>query len=119
MALKYIDAVGIDTIKVYEDQLLEYATEKLEAIDGMRIIGTAKSKTAVLSFVIDGIHSYDLGTLLDQMGVAIRTGHHCAQPLIESYGLSGTLRASFAMYNTMEEVDEFIAALKKSISMLQ
>ncbi len=118
-ALKYIDAVGIDTIKAYEDQLLEYATEKLEAIDGMRIIGTAKSKTAVLSFVIDGIHSYDLGTLLDQMGVAIRTGHHCAQPLIESFGLSGTLRASFAMYNTMEEVDEFIAALKKSISMLQ
>lgn len=118
-ALKYIDAIGIDRIKTYEDQLLKYATEKLEAIDAVRIIGTAKSKTAVLSFVIDGIHSHDLGTLLDQMGVAIRTGHHCAQPLIESFGLSGTLRASFAMYNTMEEVDEFITALKKSISMLQ
>ncbi len=117
--MRKIEAIGIDRIKAYEDQLLKYATEKLKAIDAVRIIGTAKSKTAVLSFVIDGIHSYDLGTLLDQMGIAIRTGHHCAQPLIESFGLSGTLRASFAMYNTMEEVDEFITALKKSISMLQ
>jgi cysteine desulfurase/selenocysteine lyase len=118
-ALNYLSKIGIDNIQGYEDELLEYASSKMLEIEGACIIGTAKNKTAVLSFVIDGIHSYDLGTLLDQMGIAIRTGHHCAQPLIESLGLSGAMRASFAIYNTKDEVDEFITALKKSVLMLQ
>jgi cysteine desulfurase/selenocysteine lyase len=118
-ALKYIDSVGINKIQKYEDELLEYATKEVSKIEGVKIIGTAKNKTAVLSLVVEGIHPYDLGTLLDQMGIAIRTGHHCAQPLIDFYKLPGTLRASFAIYNTKEEVDIFVAALKKSIQMLK
>lgn len=117
-ALKYINKLGIDKIQDYEDDLLEYATKQLLDIDGVRIIGTAKSKTAVLSFVVNGIHPYDIGILLDQMGVAVRTGNHCAQPLIEQYNIPGTIRASFAIYNTKEEVDYFIEALKKTLSML-
>ena len=118
-ALRYIEAAGIENIRHYEDQLLAHATDQLQKIPGIRILGNARQKTAVLSLVVEGVHPYDLGTLLDQMGIAVRTGHHCAQPLIESYGLSGTLRASFAMYNTFDEVEEFISALKKSINMLR
>lgn len=118
-ALKYIDEVGIESIRHYEDELLEYATENIQIIDGVQVIGTARNKTAVLSFVVDGIHPYDLGTLLDQMGIAIRTGHHCAQPLVELFGLPGTIRASFGIYNTKEEVDIFTEALKRSIQMLK
>ena len=118
-ALKYIDNLGIREIQEYEDELLAYSSVKLNEIDGVKIIGTAENKTAVLSFVVDGIHPFDLGTLLDQMGMAIRTGHHCAQPLIESFGLPGTLRASFAIYNTKQEVDQFADALSKSIQMLK
>ena len=117
-ALTYIQNAGLPAIMEYEDKLLDYATEEIEKIPGTRIIGTARNKTAVLSFVIDGIHPYDLGTLLDQMGIAVRTGHHCAQPLVERFGLPGTLRASFAIYNTEEEVSIFIDAVKKSVSML-
>lgn len=117
-ALKYIDSIGLDEMQKYEDELLEYASEEVLKIEGVKIIGTAKNKTAVLSMVVEGIHPYDLGTLLDQMGVAIRTGHHCAQPLIDFFKLPGTLRASFAIYNTKEEVDIFVKALKKSIQML-
>lgn len=117
-ALKYIDSVGLNEIQKYEDELLEYATEKVLKIEGVKIIGTAKNKTAVLSLVVEGIHPYDLGMLLDQMGIAIRTGHHCAQPLIDLFKLPGTLRASFAIYNTKKEVDIFVDALKKSILML-
>ena len=118
-ALKYIDSIGIDEIQKYEDDLLAYASDQILKIDGVKIIGTAKNKTAVLSFVVDEIHPYDLGTLLDQMGIAIRTGHHCAQPLVESFGLQGTARASLAIYNTKEEVDIFVDALKNAIQMLR
>ncbi len=118
-ALRYIEKQGIDNIKKHEDHLLKYATSLLEEIDGIRIVGTAKEKTAVLSFVINGIHPYDIGTILDQMGIAIRTGNHCAQPLVESFGLPGTIRASFGLYNTIEEVDVFFAALLRAIEMLR
>ncbi len=118
-ALKYICELGIENIQEYEDELLEYATIKLKEIEGMRIIGTAKNKTAVLSFVVHGVHPYDIGTLLDQMGIAVRTGNHCAQPLIEQYNIPGTVRASFAVYNTKEEVDIFIEGLKKTLTMLK
>ena len=117
-ALRYVSEIGIDKIINYEEKLLTRATEKLEEIEGMRIIGRAKNKAAVLSFVVNGIHPYDLGTLLDQMGVAVRTGHHCAQPLIDMLGIPGTVRASFALYNTPEEVDVFAEAVKKAVAML-
>ncbi len=116
--LKYIETIGIANIQKYEDELLAYASEKILEIDGLKIIGNAFKKTAVLSFVIDGVHPFDLGTLLDQMGIAIRTGNHCAQPLIESLGITGTIRASFGMYNTFEEVDIFADGLKKVVGML-
>jgi len=116
--LKYIEKIGINNIREYEDELLVYATEEISKIDGVQIIGNATKKTAVLSFVIKGIHPYDMGTLLDQMGIAIRTGNHCAQPLLKCIGHSGTIRASFGMYNTRKEVDVFIDGLKKAIGML-
>jgi len=118
-ALRYFSEIGPDEIFQYEDKLLQSATEKLEEIDGIRIIGRAKQKAAVLSFVVNGIHPYDLGTLLDQMGIAVRTGHHCAQPLIDLLGIPGTVRASFALYNTQEEVDTFAEAVKKAVKMLR
>jgi len=117
-ALKYISEIGIDDIRKHEDKLLRYAEEKITQIDGVRIIGTAKEKTGALSFVVDGTHPYDVGMLLDKMGIAVRTGHHCAQPLIDFLGLPGTVRASFAMYNTTEEVDIFAQALEKVVGML-
>ncbi len=116
--LKYIKTYNITKIREYEDKLLDYATERLKEIKGVRIIGNASDKTAVLSFVIDGVHPYDLGTLLDQMGIAVRTGTHCAQPLMEYLGLSGTIRASFGLYNTHDEVDIFIKSLNKAVGML-
>jgi len=118
-ALRYIDEIGIENIKEYEDELLEYATKKLNEIEGLRIIGTAKNKTTVLSFVVNAVHPYDIGTLLDQMGIAVRTGNHCAQPLIEQYNIPGTVRASFAIYNTKEEVDIFVDSLHKVLEMLK
>jgi len=117
-ALKYIKNIGIENIAKYEDDLLVYATEKLLEMDKMRIIGTSSKKTAVISFLVGDIHPYDIGTLLDQMGIAVRTGNHCAQPLIDNYCIPGTIRASFAVYNSKEEVDYFIEALKKSLAML-
>lgn len=118
-ALRYISDIGLENIRNHEDELLEYATTKLDEIEGLRILGRAKVKTAVLSIVVRDVHPYDLGTLLDQMGIAIRTGYHCAQPLIESFGLTGTLRVSLAMYNSIDEIDVFISALKKSLGMLK
>ena len=118
-ALRYMQKTGMDDIFQHEERLLKYATEKLQEIDGMRIIGQAGHKAAVISFLINGVHPYDLGMLLDQMGIAIRTGHHCAEPLMDFYGIPGTARASFAMYNTLEEVDVFIDAVKKAVSMLR
>ncbi len=116
--LKYIEKSDIIQIRDYEDKLLAYATNRLSEINGVRIIGNADQKTAVLSFVINDIHPYDFGTLLDQMGIAVRTGTHCAQPLMEYLNLPGTIRASFGLYNTSEEVDLFINAVKKAVTML-
>jgi cysteine desulfurase/selenocysteine lyase len=118
-ALRYVQQTGLQSILEYEDQLLQYATNKLQEIDGIRIFGHAPEKAAVISFLVNRIHPYDLGMLLDQMGIAVRTGHHCAQPLMDFYGIPGTVRASFAMYNTLEEIDIFAAAIKKAIGMLR
>jgi len=118
-ALRYVQQTGLEKIFQHEDKLLKYATEKLKEIEGVRIFGQARNKAAVVSFLINDIHPYDLGMLLDQMGVAVRTGHHCAEPLMDFYGIPGTVRASFAMYNTMEEVDIFAEAVKKAVRMLR
>ena len=117
-ALRYVQAIGLEEIAAHEHELLEYATKQLLEIDGMRIIGTAANKSSVISFLVGDIHPYDLGMLLDKLGIAVRTGHHCAQPLIDSLGIPGTVRASFAFYNTKEEIDTFIAALKRVVMML-
>ncbi len=116
-ALDYVSLIGLDNIARHEDELLKYATEQMLQILGMRIIGTAKEKCSVISFLVDDIHPYDIGTLLDKMGIAIRTGHHCAEPLMKELGIDGTARVSFAFYNTKEEVDLFIAGLKRIVSM--
>lgn len=117
-ALRYVQAIGIERIAEYEHVLTRYATTRLLEIDGMHIIGTAENKSAVVSFLVGEIHPYDIGMLLDKMGIAVRTGHHCAQPLIDSLGITGTVRASFSFYNTTDEIDSFIAALKKVVLML-
>jgi cysteine desulfurase/selenocysteine lyase len=112
-ALDFVDEIGLDRIAAYEHQLLDYAVEELKKIDGMRFIGTATDKSAVLSFLLGSIHPFDAGTLLDHLGIAVRTGHHCAQPLIDRLGIDGTVRASFAIYNTPEEVDVLAKALHR------
>ncbi len=118
-AIEYVNAIGIDNIAAHEHDLLQYTTEQLREIPGMRLIGTAPDKSAVISFLIGNEHPYDIGMLLDKLGIAVRTGHHCAQPLMNSLGIEGTVRASFALYNTREEADIFIAALRRVASMLQ
>ncbi len=115
VALDYINALGLENIAAYEHELLWYATEKLSAINNLRIIGTAKEKASVISFVVDGIHPLDIGMLLDAQGIAVRTGHHCTQPLMAHYQIPGTVRASFSFYNTKEEIDVFANAIEKSI----
>ena len=117
-AIDYINGIGLDKIAAYEHSLLEYATAALQKTEGLKIIGTAKEKASVISFVVEGIHPFDLGTILDQLGIAVRTGHHCTQPLMQHYGIQGTVRASFAFYNTVEEIDVFIEGLNKAIGML-
>jgi len=117
-AVEYINTIGIHRIAEYEHLLLASATSALEGMDRVRIIGQSKTKASVLSFVVEGIHPMDIGILLDKQGIAVRTGHHCTQPLMKKYGLEGTVRASFAMYNNLEEVNIFTEALKKSIKML-
>jgi len=117
-AIDYMNTIGFETIAQYEGELLEYATTELLYIDGLKIYGTSANKTSVISFNVGNIHPYDLGTLLDKMGIAVRTGHHCAQPIMDFYKIPGTVRASFMFYNTKEEIDLFISALKKSIMML-
>lgn len=117
VALEYMNAIGFDAIANYENDLLNYATQKLQEIDGIKIYGTV-AKTAVISFNIDGIHPYDIGAILDKFGIAVRTGHHCAQPIMEFYNIPGTIRASFAFYNTQQEIDLFITAVKKAAAML-
>ena len=118
-ALDYISAIGMKEIADYEHELLAYATEKIKNIDGVRIIGEAREKSGVLSFIVDGVHPYDIGMMLDKLGIAIRTGHHCAEPLIDHYGIPGTARASFAFYNTKAEIDYFISSLKRVLMILK
>lgn len=115
-AIDFINELGKENIAAYEMELLRYATAKLEAIEGLRIIGTAKEKVSVVSFEVEGVHHFDLGMWLDAKGVAVRTGHHCTQPLMDFYCLEGTTRASFSVYNTIEEIDDFVEALKDTIS---
>jgi cysteine desulfurase/selenocysteine lyase len=117
-ALDYVQAIPSEALAAQEEALLAYATQKLQVIPGLRIVGTAPEKIAVISFVIDGVHPQDIGVLLDKFGIAIRTGHHCAQPLMQRYELVGTCRASFAFYNTFEEIDRFVLCLEKTLQML-
>ncbi len=117
-ALNYLNQFDPKELEEYERDLTEYAQEMLETFENIKLIGTAKNKTSVVSFAVDGIHPFDIGTLLDKQGIAVRTGHHCTQPLMDFYQIPGTVRASFAFYNTREEIDQFIAAVEKSISML-
>ncbi|MGY4876800.1 SufS family cysteine desulfurase [Vreelandella aquamarina] len=118
-ALDWTTRIGLDAISDWEQQLLTYATRQVQSIDGLRILGTAPHKAGVLSFVVDGAHSQDIGLLIDQLGVAIRTGHHCAQPLLHHFGVDATCRASFAAYNTHDEIDIFVASLKRVIDMVR
>lgn len=117
-ALEYLNGIGMDRIAAYEDELLAYATEKLLEIPGLRIYGQANRKTSVISFNLEGIHPYDVGTLLDQMGIAVRTGHHCAQPVMDFYQIPGTVRASFSFYNTKAEADRLAKGVEKARQML-
>ncbi len=112
-AIDYLDHIGMDAISAYEDDLLEYGTRALENISGLRLIGTAREKAGVLSFVIDGVHPHDAGTILDLEGIAVRTGHHCAQPVMDRFGVSSTTRASLAFYNTREDIDALVAGIQK------
>ena len=117
-ALDYLNAVGFDAIAAYEAALLAYGTEKLLEIEGLKIYGTAREKASVISFNIEGIHPYDIGAIVDKLGVAVRTGHHCTQPIMDFFGIPGTVRASFSFYNTKEEIDVLVAAVKKAKEML-
>lgn len=112
-ALDYVEQLGMDQIAQYEHQLLDYCTEQFQQIPGMRIFGNAKEKSAVMSFLVGDIHHYDMGMLLDKLGIAVRTGHHCAEPLMHSLGIQGTVRASFSFYNTIEEIDVLVAGIKR------
>jgi cysteine desulfurase/selenocysteine lyase len=117
-AIDYLNEIGFENIATYEHELLVYATKKLLEIEGLRIFGTSTNKTSVISFTIEGIHPYDIGTIIDKLGIAVRTGHHCAQPIMDFYKIPGTIRASFAFYNTKEEIDIFVEAVKKAQMML-
>lgn len=118
-AIDYLNHIGFDAISAYENELLHYATQKLLEIEGLKIYGTSIHKTSVISFNIEGIHPYDIGTILDKMGIAVRTGHHCAQPIMDFFKISGTVRASFAFYNTKKEIDALVNGVKKAKMMLQ
>lgn len=117
VAIDYMNSIGFDNIANYENELLAYGTEKLSLVDGLKIYGTT-DKTSVISFNIEGVHPYDIGAILDKLGVAVRTGHHCAQPIMDFYQIPGTIRASFAFYNTKEEIDILVAAVKRAATML-
>jgi cysteine desulfurase/selenocysteine lyase len=118
-AIDYMNSIGFEVISAYEHELLEYATEKLNAIEGMQIYGPTTNKTSVISFNIEGVHAYDLGTIVDKLGIAIRTGQHCAQPIMDFFKVSGTARASFCFYNTKKEIDTFVEGVKKAAMMLR
>ena len=117
-AIDYMNNIGIDSIAAHEAELLAYATEQIKTVNGVRIIGEAENKASVLSFLVDGTHPTDIGMILDKLGIAIRTGHHCTEPLMNRFDIPGTARASFAFYNTKEEIDVFIEALKRAVNML-
>ena len=117
-AVDYLNEIGFENIQAYENELLRYGTEKLLEIEGLTIFGTSKEKASVISFNIDGIHPYDIGTIIDNKGIAVRTGHHCAQPIMNFFQIPGTIRASFAFYNTKEEIDSMVEAIKKAKAML-
>lgn len=118
-AFEFLNSLDMELIQKHEEELLHYAHSQLSLIDGIQFIGEAKEKASVISFVIDGVHPFDIGTLLDKQGIAVRTGHHCAQPVMEFFNIPGTIRASFAFYNTIEEIDLFIKALKRGLNMLK
>jgi cysteine desulfurase/selenocysteine lyase len=118
VALDYMNQIGFDQIEAYEHELLTYATNKLMEIDKVVIYGTSAKKAAVISFNFEGIHPYDIGSIIDKLGIAVRTGHHCAQPIMDYYKIPGTIRASFSFYNTKEEIDQFIEALLRAKNML-
>lgn len=117
-ALEYVQAIGHEAIQLHEHELLEYATQELQKIEGIRIIGTAKNKASVISFLLDGTHPYDVGTILDKLGIAVRTGHHCTQPLMNRFGIPGTVRASLAFYNNTEDIDRLVEGVKRAKRML-
>src|SRR5207245_2686760 len=114
-AIDYLNSIGREQAAAYEHELLRYSTERISAIEGVRIVGTAREKLGVLSFVVDGIHPHDIGTILDQEGIAVRAGHHCAQPVMRRFNIAATARASFAFYNTREEADRLASAIEKVI----
>jgi cysteine desulfurase/selenocysteine lyase len=116
-ALDYVSAIGLEAISAYEQELTAYALKRLGEIEGIRLFGEAEHKGSVISFLVGNIHHFDMGTLLDRLGIAVRTGHHCAQPLMQRLGVEGTVRASFAFYNTKEEVDALIAGINRVSSM--
>ncbi len=118
-AFEWLNSIDLKAVKAHETELLDYATQQIKEIEGVKLYGTAKNKSSVLSFLVDGLHPYDVGTLLNQQGVAVRTGHHCTQPIMDFYKIPGTIRASFSLYNIKEDVDAFISALKKAVNMLQ
>jgi cysteine desulfurase/selenocysteine lyase len=117
-AINYLNEIGYDSIAKYEEMLLDYATSELAKIDDLKIYGESTQKTAVVSFNIKSIHPYDIGTILDKLGIAVRTGHHCAQPIMEYFQIPGTVRASFCFYNTKEEIDIMVKAIKRAKTML-
>ena len=119
VAVKYMQSIGFENIAAHEKKLLDYATAQLLQIEGLKIYGTAAHKTSVISFNVGDIHPYDLGTIIDKKGIAVRTGHHCTQPIMDFFGIPGTIRASFAFYNTTTEIDLFVSALKKAVTMLR
>ena len=118
-AIEYIQSVGYETIHAHEAELLDYATQKLQRIEGIRFIGTAKEKASVISFLIEGMHPYDVGTILDKLGIAVRTGHHCTQPLMDQFGIPGTVRASLAFYNNKNDIDRLVEGVKRAVAMLR
>lgn len=118
-AIEYIQSIGYDAIHAHEAELLDYATQQLQQVEGIRLIGTARDKASVISFLIEGIHPYDLGTILDKLGIAVRTGHHCTQPLMERFGIPGTVRASLAFYNNKNDIDRLVEGVKRAVAMLR
>ena len=118
-AIQFLQGLDRKAVEEHESQLLQAAIQQLSEIEGIRFIGEAKQRSGLVSFIIDSIHPYDLGTIIDKMGVAVRTGHHCAEPVMMRFGIPGTVRASFALYNTLEEVEIFVKAVKKAAMMLR